>query len=348
MYILDNNKKNNSIQIARIVAMIFIVLCHIVKYYTFIPGSQWLNVVLNVGVYMFLIISGYLYGQKNVDNFRIWIGKRIQRIYIPVLVTVFPVLIVYYFKNIKFSVITGVSYLFNLQGLLFLNWSFFSKFIKEIESLGHLWFTTIIMFCYLFVPLLQRIKSKKIKSNNVLYSLILMCIISCFLSAFANFSIGYFVTFIFGYYFGSYNIIENISKIKYIILTAITMVFQVERLLFMRFFDGTKYYSSFTGLSHMILGIWLVLSIFAFNRLMPVFFEKLCRLKVINHFDKMSYYIYIAHGLFYVGVFNVYSLSNNIVVSTILFIVCTYGVAIAIYLISKFVNNIIARIKSLR
>ena len=48
-----------------------------------------------------------------------------------------------------------IPYLFCLQGLPFISYSLFHTFIKEIPGLGPLWFVTIIMLCYLTIPLLQ-------------------------------------------------------------------------------------------------------------------------------------------------------------------------------------------------
>lgn len=76
---MNDAKRNSVIQIARIIAMISIILCHIIKYYTFIPGSQFLNVVFNVGVQIFLLISGFLYGQKKINDFHLFFVRRIQK-----------------------------------------------------------------------------------------------------------------------------------------------------------------------------------------------------------------------------------------------------------------------------
>ena len=67
----------------RIFSMVLIILCHIVHLYPFIPVSSILGEVLNVGVYTFLAISGYLYGQKNVDRFGSWLARRAVKVMLP-------------------------------------------------------------------------------------------------------------------------------------------------------------------------------------------------------------------------------------------------------------------------
>ena len=54
-----------SIKLVSVIATLFILVCHVVSYYYFIPGSGQLGQFFNVGVPMFIIISGYLYGLKS-------------------------------------------------------------------------------------------------------------------------------------------------------------------------------------------------------------------------------------------------------------------------------------------
>lgn len=62
-------KKNNAIVLLRVMSMFMIILCHISFYYTFLPGSGFVGQFLNVGVQIFLLISGFLYGRKTLTNF---------------------------------------------------------------------------------------------------------------------------------------------------------------------------------------------------------------------------------------------------------------------------------------
>lgn len=55
-------KKDYSISAIRLLAFIFIVSCHLCQYYSH-PIRSWLN----VGVQMFLFISGHLYGGEGKE-----------------------------------------------------------------------------------------------------------------------------------------------------------------------------------------------------------------------------------------------------------------------------------------
>ena len=59
----ETKEKDYAISIVRLIATTLIVLCHIERYFGH-PLTQWLN----VGVQIFLCMSGYLYGQKKFDG----------------------------------------------------------------------------------------------------------------------------------------------------------------------------------------------------------------------------------------------------------------------------------------
>lgn len=160
------NQRSHSITCLRVLSMILIVLCHSISYYTFIPWSAHLNQFLSVGVQVFLLISGYLYGRGTITNYRQWIYGRANRIWLPVAIVVLVDVSLMYLIKIKTDLFTFVMYLLNLHGLLFLNWFFFRRFIIEIKNLGPLWFTTIIMICYMIVPLLQYIYQRVYKATS--------------------------------------------------------------------------------------------------------------------------------------------------------------------------------------
>ena len=60
-------KNRNSINFLRIFAMILILLCHIVQEYDNLY-IQMTAQILNIGVPIFIIISGYLYGNKEINE----------------------------------------------------------------------------------------------------------------------------------------------------------------------------------------------------------------------------------------------------------------------------------------
>lgn len=68
---MEITKTESSILIyIRVMAMISIVACHILQAY----NNHWAY-VLNIGVQVFLVLSGYLYGHKYIDNWNLFLKK---------------------------------------------------------------------------------------------------------------------------------------------------------------------------------------------------------------------------------------------------------------------------------
>ena len=78
-------KKDFVIQITRIVAMFMIIICHLVQEFDN-RYIQMTSQFFNVGVFIFILISGYLYGTKKIENPKEWLKNRFFKIMIPVYV----------------------------------------------------------------------------------------------------------------------------------------------------------------------------------------------------------------------------------------------------------------------
>ena len=76
-------KQDNSLILLRVLEMILILACHIVQEHS----NEYIKMTaqfLNVGVNIFILISGYLYVTKKIsENYTQWIIKRAKRILIP-------------------------------------------------------------------------------------------------------------------------------------------------------------------------------------------------------------------------------------------------------------------------
>lgn len=118
---------------------------------------RYLAYSLNVGVQIFLCISGYLYGSKNIERWFAWFLGRIKKVFIPYLLLVLGVFFVEY---VFFSTIhepgVYVEYLFGLSGI---KWAGF-PYGWVTSYLAHTWFITAIFLCYIITPILQRFKTQ--------------------------------------------------------------------------------------------------------------------------------------------------------------------------------------------
>ena len=70
-----------SISLLRIFSMLCIIVCHIASRRNHTAIAQFFN----VGVPIFALISGYLYGSKSFTGSWSWLGKRYIRLAMPLL-----------------------------------------------------------------------------------------------------------------------------------------------------------------------------------------------------------------------------------------------------------------------
>jgi len=131
--------KMNAVSFTRVVSMIFIVLCHIIPYYDFIPGSTSLSGIFNVGIDSFLIISGYLYGDKKIEKFSKWYLDRFMKICLPSSIFVIIISIIFLVLGENINILSTLVYTFNLSGIGACIRGFNFYFIK-IDAFEHLWF----------------------------------------------------------------------------------------------------------------------------------------------------------------------------------------------------------------
>ena len=73
--------ESTAISCLRVLAMFSIVSCHFMQ----ALDNHWAW-VFNLGVQVFLLISGFLFGHQHITNWMSWWGKRFLRIYIPFII----------------------------------------------------------------------------------------------------------------------------------------------------------------------------------------------------------------------------------------------------------------------
>ena len=148
-----SEKESNAIVIIRATAMFSIILCHLFQAY-----NNYLASVFNIGVQVFLVMSGYLYGKKDITSWQDWYKKRFIKLYIPYFIVAFSVSLLILILNAEtIKWYKYIALLINIQGLRLV----FHDYIPPLSfsALSHLWFMTAIMFAYFSTPLLQHLKN---------------------------------------------------------------------------------------------------------------------------------------------------------------------------------------------
>ena len=130
--------KDASLSFVRFIAMCFIVLCHILQYYG--NALAWW---FNVGVQMFLFLSGYLYGAKKQKNLLLFY----KRCLIKILTDYYLYLLLYFaLFTPLLARICGESPV-NMRSVLGL-----LTLTQTASGIHHLWYIPYILLCYLIVP----------------------------------------------------------------------------------------------------------------------------------------------------------------------------------------------------
>lgn len=290
--------KNPAISISRILGMLSVVLCHTIMYYTFIPGSDFLGQFFGVGVHLFFFVSGYLYGGKTVTSFRTWYATRFLTVSFPAMLVSIVVMTLLLIFGIAVSANTFVVYALDLEGILFLNSKVLS-FFDETAPLGHLWFTTIIMFCYLLIPVLQKVPFSSSRKTHTpfIVTLLLVGIGVCYIT-FSFFNMTFFFLFVIAYFLGKARFLNNI---RFKFLLTYTLVFVtaiIVRLILRQYIDGTSLYSFYVAISNYVLGTWPVFMLAYLHHKFPKFIHAIAEHRITKWLDNYSFYIYLSHALF--------------------------------------------------
>lgn len=315
-------KKDYTIQITRIVAMFMIMICHLVQEF----DNQYVQMTsqfFNVGVFVFLFISGYLYGTKKIENPKKWLISRFFKIMMPVYIFMIFIFGLQIFVQHNFEIKYVFVYLFDLQFIF-----------GGVLGASHLWFLTVIMLCYIITPILYKYKEKLLKNYKML--LLIIAVLASLLS-YINKDVGrtfmYILLYISAYVYRNAN--TNKKKSKILLAIAIIGLLAI-RIIAKIFLDETILYDTIIVCVTQIL--------LAYN--IYWFFNEILRNKevednvVINHLDTISYYVYITHYIFMVGPVRTMGLTGNMIVNSVISVGLAWITAIVLQKISDSVYSL--------
>ncbi len=140
--------RDHSISAIRGISMLCIVLCHIMQYLNW-ELAWWFN----VGVQIFLCISGFLYGKKEITQWGSFLKKGFKKILVGYYIVFLPVAFILYF-------IVGIASRGQVLRGLLIN--------GTVNGGEHLWFIPTILFCYCITVFLSLIFPKSDKEKTAL------------------------------------------------------------------------------------------------------------------------------------------------------------------------------------
>lgn len=303
--------KDVSIQVIRVISMFSIIICHLVQEVNN-PLLAKTSQLFNVGVYIFLFVSGWLYGGKKVDDFKKWYKQRVKKVLIPVWIFVFVIFLIHICQGTMKWIYVPI-YLTNTQ--------FWFGGLKGVE---HLWFISVIFLCYLITPMLYKVNT----NIKFILSILVMAIGGyglCHLNRSLGLTVLYLSVYLCGYSFRRFQIILIHSCLLIIIALFI-------RVISMILLDGTILYDCFlVYLTHTMLAIGLF---YLAKRLIVQQSNR-----IIDWLDGMSFYIYITHYMFMVGPVRMMGVTENLGIN----ILITLTLSCLSAIILKNVYDLIAR-----
>lgn len=303
--------KDYSISFVRMIATVFIVTCHIMQYFNFVL-AWWFN----VGVQMFLFLSGYLYGKRQHVEAVPFYSRNYKKL-----------LVDFYFYAVIVLVVNGVVGRLSIGRTELLNYLLLKSFPG---GLNHFWFIPCILVCYGLTPVLIEVVNHADRQSDfqfAVYSAALLVVVDVVFSA--------ILTSINSVWINCYVLGMLICRLEkrrgkciYGIGLALLTLLMNGLQIYIDYFTDIGFggirqdiYLQWCSYAHVFLGISLVMVLRWFY---VTFMSGMEWLKaLLNWFDRYSYDIYITHHLFILGPYSLLSLPLGCALSVPLALVST-------------------------
>lgn len=311
-------EESNAIVIIRATAMFSIILCHLFQAY-----QNYLTCFFNVGVQVFLIMSGYLYGKKEITNWIVWYKKRYLKLYIPyviVVVSVFTMLFIFTTERIKWYQL--LAYLTNIDGIR----QIFDIPELKVSGMRHLWFMTAIMFAYFSTPILQRLKQYSTQSLIIMLTLVVPSYYV--LPPRILWGLEWFWLYAFGYFFANLSIRNKKWIICLFFLGYMIIVFRIREI------TDIALWTRIGRCHHCALGILLFTLGITYIKTSRTCPTKMMR--VFRWFNRYSYEIYLTHFVVMVGVFSLSQVTGSLFVNILLMLIVTAILTFMLVKVTRF------------
>lgn len=331
---MAEQKRDLSISFVRMLAMMFIVICHVMQYYD-VELAWWFN----VGVQIFLCISGYLYGRKRILDILVFYRKNFVKILIDYEIVVFAAVA----ATVLFT--DTVITVEEIAGAVLT--------VSTIAGGAHLWFIPTILMCYLLTPLYERIFSRAEQSHKLLVpAAVLLFVMNelVFRQMFSYFNAAWINCYLIGFAlrrFQQYRFWYTGSAWLLTLTGAVFISIQasVRYLQLITLTDAWRpFYYPVCDYGHVFLGV----ALFCSGR---VLLRPFCNINLIQRIlrlsDRYSYQIYLTHHFFILGPLSLMALTANSYVNVVLILLLTVLTAVLLQKISAKISAVFMK-KQLR
>lgn len=310
----------------RTISVFLILLCHITQTH-FHPYVVMSSQLFNVGVNIFVIISGYLFGRLGVKRpYGKWLLRRLKRIYVPYWMFLAILLIL---QSIRGLSVDPIRLVYSIVGL--------QRFTYVFPGAEHTWFISAILLCYLFTPLISLTTEKLAQINNKKICAVLICLLClspigiAFLpeSAILTTVPFYALAFIIGKYWNN----ANVSIKQAVFALAVAALSFILRFAARFAIDETVLYNNIVvQYSHYIAGFGLFIASSRMLDYKPW--------RIVKFISNISFEVYLYHYMFMWPPLSVMSLTDNWFLNALSAVVLAFLVA----WIMNGVGNLLGRI----
>ena len=305
-------QQKNAITIVRVLSMLMIITCHILQGY-----NQPSAFLFNVGVQIFFLLSGFLYGKIEITSIASFIKKRFVKVYIPFILVVLCCVAIYVIFNVvDVQIRNVVPYLFNIQGFIG----------GGIDGLNHLWFLSVLMACYFVTPVAQKI----LKYNSVFFVVlwILVGVVEFGFVQKMQSNAAWVMLYLLGMFWG-----ENENKWINIGLLAISTILAFVMMYFLKMeylFDPHMVHYSIA--LHCILALCIVSILYCL--LSKIEFRMP---KWLQYCNDVSYEVYLIHHILILGPLSLLFFTPLKAINIVLILVITFALS---HLLNRLMNLI--------
>lgn len=331
---MAEQKRDLSISFVRMLAMMFIVICHVMQYYD-VELAWWFN----IGVQIFLCISGYLYGRKRILDILVFYRKNFVKILIDYEIVVFAAVAATVLFTDTVITVEEIA-----EAVLT---------VSTIAGGAHLWFIPTILMCYLLTPLYERIFSRAEQSHKLLVpAAVLLFVMNelVFRQMFSYFNAAWINCYLIGFAlrrFQQYRFWYTGSAWLLTLTGAVCISIQasVRYLQLITLTDAWRpFYYPMCDYGHVFLGV----ALFCSGR---VLLRPFCNINLIQRIlrlsDRYSYQIYLTHHFFILGPLSLMALTANSYVNVVLILLLTVLTAVLLQKISAKISAVFMK-KQLR
>lgn len=281
----------------RVLGMIFILLCH----FTQESINPYLNMsaqFFNIGVDMFIILSGFLFGTRigQMGNTIQWLKRRFKRIYVPYELFIATLFVIHLFYDKNVLKLDWLWLSLGLQGS-----------VVGILGAEQTWFITSILLCYLATPILDKCSAGSNHRRNVIKGILMIApamlalIPQAYVSVVLSPICWYGVAFLAGSEFEGIRIHTRGFFRAFLIMCGSFCVRLVARMLI----DGTILYD------RIVTSYTQVIAAFAMFYIVAYLTQEKPMGLIMRFVSSISFEVYLYHYMFCVGPVRLFSLTEN-------------------------------------